>query len=558
MKWATILILIIGLWASAPAQTLEDYTGQTAAQLSAMTDRVTVPNTAYWNAHAYLQIKLLIDRVLRMYSADSTMAYVTWDKLSAAVQDSILSNPSVSSVVWSDLVTAVQDSITARLLITALTDSLNKYRTAYKLDTTAIDTVQYGKFVRDHQRTVAVDDSTWWSAQVGAGNAVDDSSFAVGENNIASDNSIAIGHDNVARQNGVAIGYNNWVYNHEWPGDNGGSLAVGWADTVTSASCFIAGNENYIRVDAFGDTANSGASGIIGNLNRNYGASALVVGEDNRNGAGAVDDPTIKDQDGTSTFVVGVSNYNRAPYSVVAGAHNNVGIIGESTAFGVIVGGIHSDVLGLETISVGRNLNVNANYSAVFGHNNYQYGDGALMAGVNNYGGGDGWILGNFNKIDSLTLYNHIFGEYNHIKNYRHSFIIGDNDTTDGWYNWAIGRYLKMSSTRSVLIGHGLTDGTVMAMPSNYTFGVGFKSTIPTLVITEAEDTAGSWGRVGIGDNSPDARFEVDNGGILASDSLSVGGGVWVRNLYQSGNDIGIIFYNSALSRVDTVFAKQP
>lgn len=446
------------------------------------------------------------------------------------------------------------------LTIAALIDSLDKYRTAYKLDTTAIDTVQYGKFVRDHQRTVAVDDSTWWSAQVGAGNAVDDSSFAVGENNIASDNSIAIGHDNVARQNGVAIGYNNWVYNHEWPGDNGGSLAVGWADTVTSASCFIAGNENYIRVDAFGDTANSGASGIIGNLNSNYGASALVVGEENRNGAGAVDDPTITDQDGTSTFVVGAWNYNRAPYSVVAGAHNNVGIIGESTAFGVIVGGTDSDVLGLETISVGKNLNVNANYSAVFGHNNYQYGDGALMAGVNNYGGADGWILGNFNKIDSLALYNHIFGEYNHIKNYRHSFIIGDNDTTDGWYNWAIGRYLKMSSERSVLIGHGLTDGTVMAMPSNYTFGVGFKSTIPTLVITEAEDTAGSWGRVGIGDNSPDARFEVDNGGILASDSLSVGGGVWVRNMYYASGDssLGIIFYNSALSRIDTVFAKQP
>lgn len=111
MKWATILILIIGLWASAPAQTLEDYTGQTAAQLSAMTDRVTVPNTSYWNTHAYLQLKLLIDRVLQMYSADSTTAYVTWDKLSAAVQDSILSNLAANSVVWSDLVAAVQDSI---------------------------------------------------------------------------------------------------------------------------------------------------------------------------------------------------------------------------------------------------------------------------------------------------------------------------------------------------------------------------------------------------------------------------------------------------------------
>lgn len=53
---------------------------------------------------------------------------------------------------------------------------------------------------------------------------------------------------------------------------------------------------------------------------------------------------------------------------------------------------------------------------------------------------------------------------------------------------------------------------------------------------------------------------DVDFKGELAvEDSVSIGsGGVWMRNMYQSGNDIGIIFYNTSLSRIDTVFAKQP
>ena len=52
--------------------------------------------------------------------------------------------------------------------------------------------------------------------------------------------------------------------------------------------------------------------------------------------------------------------------------------------------------------------------------------------------------------------------------------------------------------------------------------------------------------------------FSVDSTGISHVDSLKIGTGVWMRNFYQSGNDIGIIFYNTSLSRIDTVFAKQP
>ena len=46
---------------------------------------------------------------------------------------------------------------------------------------------------------------------------------------------------------------------------------------------------------------------------------------------------------------------------------------------------------------------------------------------------------------------------------------------------------------------------------------------------------------------------------ITADDSLKVGGGVWVRKLFQStgGDSIGCIYYNSVRARVDTVWMTQ-
>ncbi len=73
----------------------------------------------------------------------------------------------------------------------------------------------------------------------------------------------------------------------------------------------------------------------------------------------------------------------------------------------------------------------------------------------------------------------------------------------------------------------------------------------------------GNGGSVSIGtDITPDALLEVDGGGILASDSLQVGDGsdVWMRKLFYNAVDssVGMVFYNAALSRADTVFWKQP
>ena len=75
MKRALIILLLLACCALSYGQTVDDYTGYTAAQLSAMSDYVTIPNTAYWNAHAYLQIQLLLDRLISISSDTNGVRY---------------------------------------------------------------------------------------------------------------------------------------------------------------------------------------------------------------------------------------------------------------------------------------------------------------------------------------------------------------------------------------------------------------------------------------------------------------------------------------------------
>jgi hypothetical protein len=63
---------------------------------------------------------------------------------------------------------------------------------------------------------------------------------------------------------------------------------------------------------------------------------------------------------------------------------------------------------------------------------------------------------------------------------------------------------------------------------------------------------------MGIGLTAPTAKLHVDGGGALFADSASVGiGDIWVRNWFNSTNNIGMTFYNATLSRLDTVYAFQ-
>jgi hypothetical protein len=82
MKRAIALLLLLALCTFAQGQTVQDYAGQSASQLSAMTDYVTIPNTSYWNTHAYLQLKTLfgwvvpVDLVTDIYGSVDTLYYI--------------------------------------------------------------------------------------------------------------------------------------------------------------------------------------------------------------------------------------------------------------------------------------------------------------------------------------------------------------------------------------------------------------------------------------------------------------------------------------------------
>jgi Right handed beta helix region len=86
-KLLVIVLLCCGL---LTAQTVETYKGYTAAQLSAMQDYVTYPNTVYWNAHAYKYISLLLDRITDISGDSSGVLYSTmYDTLRDAFYNSV-------------------------------------------------------------------------------------------------------------------------------------------------------------------------------------------------------------------------------------------------------------------------------------------------------------------------------------------------------------------------------------------------------------------------------------------------------------------------------------
>lgn len=80
-----LIILLLACCPLSYGQTVQDYSGQSAAQLSAMTDYVTIPNTSYWNTHAYLQLRTLfnwvapVDYVTDIYGSADSMYYSLGD-----------------------------------------------------------------------------------------------------------------------------------------------------------------------------------------------------------------------------------------------------------------------------------------------------------------------------------------------------------------------------------------------------------------------------------------------------------------------------------------------
>lgn len=73
MKRLWLILLLPALLFGADS--LKTYNGYSAAQLSEMTDYQTIPNTSYWNSHAYKQIQYLIERALQTSGDSSGFRY---------------------------------------------------------------------------------------------------------------------------------------------------------------------------------------------------------------------------------------------------------------------------------------------------------------------------------------------------------------------------------------------------------------------------------------------------------------------------------------------------
>lgn len=88
MKRALLLLLLV-LCTLAMGQSASNYRGLSPAQLSAMTDYVTIPNTSYWNSHAYAQLYALFNQIFKIGGDSTGIRFVSmYDNLQMAIQDS--------------------------------------------------------------------------------------------------------------------------------------------------------------------------------------------------------------------------------------------------------------------------------------------------------------------------------------------------------------------------------------------------------------------------------------------------------------------------------------
>jgi hypothetical protein len=215
---------------------------------------------------------------------------------------------------------------------------------------------------------------------------------------------------------------------------------------------------------------------------------------------------------------------------------------------------INSQSLGA---NVSNNIFSNTPFSSPWGYgiavegsgadsseNRFHLFDGNIFHKVHNpyrFNGAGGWSTISNSQTDScdhfIFMYHASYGPMNFMKIHGNKVISSD-------------RFFSLNANDAdTLIGWSVMDNESVDQLS-------------TNIITYFRDIT-SYGNKGLSiPTSQDIIF--DNGAIkrvLASDSLSVGAsGVYQRNWYYNSADssLAIVFYNSALSRIDTVFVKQP
>ncbi len=162
-----------------------------------------------------------------------------------------------------------------------------------------------------------------------------------------------------------------------------------------------------------------------------------------------------------------------------------------------------------------------------------------------------GFGMGNAFNINQITWINSYLGPKGTGKN---AIAIGSgNSEAAGLNSMTLGAFVKSSGENSITLGSGIiTDVNSNSTSTNiplqnstpYSFAVGFKSNKPTLKVTAGDNTANSYGNVGIATDNPNSAYKLDVNGYINSTGYYLNNnplnfsGIWSSGTAAHANDI--------------------
>ncbi len=296
-------------------------------------------------------------------------------------------------------------------------------------------------------------------------------------------------------------------YNNTATGDY--NLVAGESNSITSAGThniiggtdnsargdynIIGGENNDVHASAAGDVSNN----IVNGLNNDYGTYGIINGFTNQS---TNSNATINGQSnnitGANGTAFGASNTISGDYSMAVGAFSTI-TSDYSAAFGGTFGNTNT-INGNYSFAFGGSLNITSTggYNFAFGQTNTISG-----TGTHNY------VFGSSNT--STGLYSFSSGFFNTNGGTFSTSIGVFNALGTGTYNVLLGAFLSVSGAGGsrTLIGQGVSGASPLAVANDYTFGVGYQHTKPTLVVHCP--TGNQYGNVGIGIDAPAAKLDV-------------------------------------------------
>lgn len=231
------------------------------------------------------------------------------------------------------------------------------------------------------------------------------------------------------------------------------------------------------------------------------GNASAAFGEDNRSS-------------GYASFSAGKTNTASGSYSATFG-RNNIASADSAASFGE-----SNQATGTDSLTVGISNKVGGAYSFAVGNSNKVYSaTDALVFGNSNEiwsGASDSMAIGNNNIIDFNAYDNVLIGDGNFAHGTGGLLFGTSNDFSAGKVDGiALGTYLTVAGNESMAIGEGADINNRLVNSQADSLYVGFKSNLPTLVITPASGV-GTLGKVGIGTTTPGAILGIQ-GQVLAS-----------------------------------------